>query len=146
MGLDGSQSAEGTSDGHLRHTILHCEGAEAGLDGSNGSNGSAKSTDEEAAAERQTSQIEGSGGGGHDHSSSSARVETVDYHAKLACTVVGPGCYLLGIIDILQTWDYRKRAERLVKTLVLCQDGNGISAVNPTYYAERFQDKMEEIM
>jgi 1-phosphatidylinositol-4-phosphate 5-kinase len=53
---------------------------------------------------------------------------------------------MLGIIDILQTWDYRKRMERLVKTLVLCQDGQGISAVNPEHYASRFQEKMEEIM
>jgi 1-phosphatidylinositol-4-phosphate 5-kinase len=48
-----------------------------------------------------------------------------------------------GIIDILTNYDFRKRMESNLKAVV-----NGkaaISAVNPQYYAKRFQDFMKKI-
>lgn len=71
---------------------------------------------------------------------------TVDKPGYKACVVIGPDYYTLGIVDMLQTWTWRKRLERLWKTLVLRQDGHGISAAPPTLYAERFQRKMHSIM
>lgn len=62
-----------------------------------------------------------------------------------AYAVVGPDYYTLGVVDMLQTWTWRKRLERLWKTLVLRHDGHGISAAPPKLYAERFQRKMREI-
>ncbi|GMF19968.1 unnamed protein product [Phytophthora fragariaefolia] len=53
--------------------------------------------------------------------------------------VHGPGLYYLGLIDILQQWNFRKRVEHFVRVYLLFQDRHGISVVNPRQYAERFQ-------
>lgn len=63
-----------------------------------------------------------------------------------AYVVVGPDYYTLGVVDMLQTWTWRKRFERLWKTWILRCDGHGISAAPPKLYADRFQRKMREIM
>lgn len=63
-----------------------------------------------------------------------------------AYAVVGPDYYTLGVVDMLQTWTWRKRLERLWKTLVLRHDGFGISAAPPKLYADRFQRKMRDVM
>ncbi|DBA02412.1 TPA: hypothetical protein N0F65_007231 [Lagenidium giganteum] len=63
-----------------------------------------------------------------------------------AYAVVGPDYYTIGVIDMLQTWTWSKRLERMWKVYVLRYDGNGISAAPPKAYAERFQRKMREIM
>jgi hypothetical protein len=55
-----------------------------------------------------------------------------------ALVVEGPGTYYLGIIDILQQWDYRKRIERFLKIYGQCVDGEGLSAIDPERYAMRF--------
>uniref|UniRef100_A0AAV1UIN5 PIPK domain-containing protein n=1 Tax=Peronospora matthiolae TaxID=2874970 RepID=A0AAV1UIN5_9STRA len=70
-------------------------------------------------------------------------LENHEYHASV---VVGPDCYTLGVVDILQTWTWSKRLERLWKTLVLRRDRMGISAAPPKLYAERFQRKMRDIL
>lgn len=44
--------------------------------------------------------------------------------------------YYLGVIDILQQYDLRKRGETLVKSLV--HPVAGLSAVSPAAYAARF--------
>jgi len=54
--------------------------------------------------------------------------------------------YFLGVIDILQTWDWRKRVERWLKVNVLKQSPTGISAVAPNEYHERFLQKMLDIV
>lgn len=64
----------------------------------------------------------------------------------LACAVVGPDYYTFGVIDILQTWTWKKRLERWWKIQILQCDENGISAAPPRQYAERFQRKMQQIM
>ncbi|TDH70863.1 hypothetical protein CCR75_001209 [Bremia lactucae] len=63
-----------------------------------------------------------------------------------ACVVVGPDFYTLGVVDMLQTWTWSKRLERLWKTIVLRRDGLGISAAPPKLYADRFQRKMRDIL
>jgi hypothetical protein len=56
-------------------------------------------------------------------------------HAGL---VEGPGTYYFGIIDILEQWTWRKRMERWVKCYFRCLDPEGISAMAPAPYADRF--------
>lgn len=46
--------------------------------------------------------------------------------------------YYLGIIDILQPYDLRKKSETLLKSLV--HPHAAISATAPTFYAQRFVD------
>jgi len=55
-----------------------------------------------------------------------------------ARTVEGPGMYYFGIVDILQEWNFKKELERFYKVYVKQLDKNGISAMNPNSYAERF--------
>ncbi|KAG6973845.1 hypothetical protein JG688_00003365 [Phytophthora aleatoria] len=50
--------------------------------------------------------------------------------------------YYLGLIDILQQWNLRKRVEHFVRVYVLMQDRHGISVVNPRQYADRFQQRV----
>lgn len=71
---------------------------------------------------------------------------TVDKRGYKACVVVGPDYYTLGVVDMLQTWTWGKRLERLWKTIVVRQDPLGISAAPPRLYAERFQRKMHAIL
>jgi 1-phosphatidylinositol-4-phosphate 5-kinase len=48
----------------------------------------------------------------------------------------GPDLYFMGIIDILQQYDLRKRGENLLRRIV--QPAAGISAVDPAFYGDRF--------
>jgi 1-phosphatidylinositol-4-phosphate 5-kinase len=50
--------------------------------------------------------------------------------------------YYMGIIDILQRYDWSKKTERFLKTKLLCKDGENISATNVLHYSQRF---IEEI-
>ncbi|KAL4174915.1 hypothetical protein KRP22_006844 [Phytophthora ramorum] len=56
--------------------------------------------------------------------------------------VHGPGLYYLGLIDILQQWNFRKRVEHFVRVYLLMQDRHGVSVVNPRQYADRFQQRV----
>ncbi|KAJ0401314.1 hypothetical protein ATCC90586_000821 [Pythium insidiosum] len=56
--------------------------------------------------------------------------------------VHGPGIYFMGLIDILQQWNLRKRIEHFVRAYILMQDKQGISVVNPKQYADRFQQRV----
>lgn len=58
-----------------------------------------------------------------------------------AAVVEGPGTYYIGIIDILQEWNFSKKLERFGKKYLLGKDGNGLSAISPDYYAARFYDR-----
>ncbi|KAJ0400241.1 hypothetical protein P43SY_006205 [Pythium insidiosum] len=73
-------------------------------------------------------------------------VRTPEKPGYQATAVVGPDYYTIGIVDMLQTWTWQKRLERLWKVYVLQHDPNGISAAPPSLYAERFQRKMRAIM
>lgn len=50
----------------------------------------------------------------------------------------GPGIYYLGIIDVLTRWDCSKRMENCCKSNMLCHSKQGISSVEPRFYAQRF--------
>lgn len=60
--------------------------------------------------------------------------------------VIGPGFYYIGLIDILQTWSWTKRIERFIKTVLLRKDPEGISAMAPKPYRDRFHRKLHEII
>ncbi|KDO32936.1 hypothetical protein SPRG_02629 [Saprolegnia parasitica CBS 223.65] len=64
---------------------------------------------------------------------------------RSADVVVGPGFYYIGLIDILQTWTLEKRFERWFKTLILRKDPDGLSALPPKAYRDRFHKRLDEI-
>jgi 1-phosphatidylinositol-4-phosphate 5-kinase len=63
-----------------------------------------------------------------------------------ANTVVGPSLYYFGLIDILQTWNLNKKLERFTKLYLLRKDPDGLSAIPPTAYCDRFKKKMAEML
>lgn len=70
-----------------------------------------------------------------------------DYSGGVQARVTeGPGIYYLGLIDMLQEWDFWKRGERLLKTFFLRKDPDGLSAIDPYRYQKRFMDRMHEII
>jgi hypothetical protein len=52
--------------------------------------------------------------------------------------VEGPGTYYIGIIDVLQEWNWTKKMERFLKMYFKRYDGDGLSAIEPNAYSERF--------
>lgn len=58
--------------------------------------------------------------------------------AFLAYAVEGQSLFYIGIIDILQEWNWKKWYERMFKKYVLQKDGNGISSAEPGFYRRRF--------
>lgn len=56
-------------------------------------------------------------------------------HAKL---VEGPGTYYIGLIDVLQEWNYKKKLERIFKIYIRGENRDGLSAISPIKYANRF--------
>lgn len=58
-----------------------------------------------------------------------------------AAVVEGPGTYYMAIIDILQEWNWSKKLERLVKIYLKWEDPDGLSAMNPQDYVERFMKR-----
>lgn len=63
-----------------------------------------------------------------------------------ADAVVGPAVYYFGIIDILQQWTLEKRLERFLKVNFLRKDAEGISAMPPKEYFERFKRRLQEVL
>lgn len=62
-----------------------------------------------------------------------------DAHGGMRARLVeGPGTYYIGIIDVLQEWNWNKKIERFLKMYVKRYDGDGISAIEPASYSERF--------
>ena len=59
-----------------------------------------------------------------------------------AVIVEGPGLYYMGIIDVLQTYTWEKWLENLLKTRLLLQSPQGLSAVRPDAYAARFRSRV----
>lgn len=55
--------------------------------------------------------------------------------------VEGPGKYYIGIIDVLQEWNWKKKFERYFKIYFLGKDSDGLSAIHPDKYAARFYDR-----
>ncbi|KAL1526560.1 hypothetical protein AB1Y20_015268 [Prymnesium parvum] len=76
----------------------------------------------------------------------SAEISASEYHqgplSFSPTTLEGPGLYRVGIIDMLQRWNWRKRAERFAKIMFHLhwhtRDKAGLSAIEPRRYAHRF--------
>ena len=62
-----------------------------------------------------------------------------------AKSVSGAAIYYMGIVDFLQDWTTRKKAERMTKIYLLGQEAEGTSVMHPDPYKVRFQNKMDEI-
>ena len=67
-----------------------------------------------------------------------------DVHEQ-AATDAPSATYYFGIVDILQQYNWQKKAEHYWKTKVACKDKHGISCVNEREYGERFLNFMDEI-
>lgn len=50
--------------------------------------------------------------------------------------------YHISIIDYLQNWTYKKRAENFLKSTFMNKDSQRLSAVEPIWYQERFMEFM----
>lgn len=61
--------------------------------------------------------------------------------AMHAAVVEGQGTFYIGIIDILQEWNYDKWYERMFKKYVLRKDASGLSAMDPLNYRKRFYQR-----
>lgn len=61
--------------------------------------------------------------------------------AMHAAVVEGQGTFYIGIIDILQEWNYDKWYERMTKKYVLRKDAAGLSAMDPLNYRRRFYQR-----
>lgn len=53
--------------------------------------------------------------------------------------------YFVGVIDILQEWDWEKKLERAGKVLI-GKSARGISAVAPRWYCRRFQARVAQLL
>jgi hypothetical protein len=58
-----------------------------------------------------------------------------------AAAVEGAGSFYFGVIDILQEWNWDKWLERFFKTIFLRKDGDGLSAIEPHQYRQRFMNR-----
>jgi hypothetical protein len=58
-----------------------------------------------------------------------------------AAVVEGPGTYYMGIIDVLQEWNWEKKLERFFKIYFKWMDGDGLSAAPPQQYVDRFMKR-----
>ncbi|KAF4032907.1 Phosphatidylinositol-4-phosphate 5-Kinase [Phytophthora infestans] len=76
----------------------------------------------------------------------SERVKQSTQCLRAAEVVIGPGFYYIGVIDMLQTWNWSKRLERFLKTVFFRKDPDGISAMPPKPYRDRFHRKLREII
>jgi len=54
--------------------------------------------------------------------------------------------YYMGVIDITQLWDSSKSGENFAKGTLLCKGHDGISAVNPKAYRQRYMKGMEDLI
>lgn len=83
---------------------------------------------------------EAAGGG------TAGRTHFQQVHGGVQASVIeGPLVFQFGIIDVLQRWDASKRAERAAKLVFKCVDGDGLSAIEPGRYCERFVEAMRFI-
>jgi len=58
-----------------------------------------------------------------------------------------PAIYYIGIIDCLQQWNWAKRLEQYTKIVLKChcRDYHEMSAVEPRFYAERFNKMVDQL-
>ena len=70
-----------------------------------------------------------------------AKVSQSNEDGYNAIIVEGQGTFYVGIIDILQEWNYAKWYERMFKVYILGKDPYGISAIEPITYRKRFYQR-----
>lgn len=75
-----------------------------------------------------------------------AEISGKDEFSIAAGYVVGPAYYYVGLIDILQAWTLQKKVERFFKTTFLGKDPDGLSAIEPRRYQERFEAKIRDLI
>eukprot|EP00300_Choanocystis_sp_HF-7_P013714 c18420_g1_i2.p1 GENE.c18420_g1_i2~~c18420_g1_i2.p1 ORF type:complete len:533 (+),score=125.92 c18420_g1_i2:39-1637(+) len=54
--------------------------------------------------------------------------------------------YCMGVIDVLQEWNMSKRGERFFKTFMLRKNKEGLSAISPQPYSERFVRCLRKVL
>ena len=96
----------------------------------------------EGAAQRRDTAVVGSGPG---DGVASAPFHRLDSGGLAAAYVEGAELYSMGIIDILQDFNLRKRAEYLIKRFVCCQ-GKGVSVHPAGEYGDRFVRNVVEAL
>merc|ERR1719494_1723023 len=80
-------------------------------------------------------------------SSQQCKYKWCDFSSGVPARITeGPGIYYMGIIDMLQEWNFWKKAEHFLKTKFLWKDPKGLSAIAPNLYQKRFMDRMYEII
>lgn len=62
--------------------------------------------------------------------------------ARVASSPDNQQLYVVGIIDILQSYNFSKRVERFFKVYFRCKSKTGLSATNPIVYQDRFRKAM----
>ena len=67
----------------------------------------------------------------------SQQINTDVSRAYVPSEFEAPVAFYFGVIDILQRWTWGKVAERTVKRVLKCLDGNGLSAIEPKRYQQR---------
>jgi len=60
-----------------------------------------------------------------------------------AQVIVGRGMYFMGVIDILQEWNWFKKLEVMAKRYWYCKES--FSVQPPLFYGKRFMVKMAEV-
>eukprot|EP01127_Copromyxa_protea_P002386 TRINITY_DN1227_c0_g1_i1.p1 TRINITY_DN1227_c0_g1~~TRINITY_DN1227_c0_g1_i1.p1 ORF type:complete len:864 (+),score=147.02 TRINITY_DN1227_c0_g1_i1:31-2622(+) len=77
-----------------------------------------------------------------------AQRKATGQRSSLSCvsSTDGTQLYFLGVIDILQEWNATKQVERCFKVGMRCEDGDGISAIDPDRYSVRFNDAMKNLL
>lgn len=88
------------------------------------------------------------GGGPRDTESEESRSSQMNEIASMAgislaqkhdvYRIVGPDSYFLGIIDFQQEWNLKKKMERFFKVNFKGADPNGLSAIEPKTYKDRY--------
>lgn len=67
------------------------------------------------------------------------------WHLAPLAAQSGGEVYFVGVIDILQEWDWEKQLEKAGKML-LGKSARGISAVEPGWYCRRFQARVTQLL
>mmetsp|Transcript_4901 Transcript_4901/g.8025 ORF Transcript_4901/g.8025 Transcript_4901/m.8025 type:complete len:162 (+) Transcript_4901:353-838(+) len=81
------------------------------------------------------------------HSEDSEGLGDLGFARKLdVYRVIGPDAYFMGIIDFQQKWTLKKQMERFIKVNIYGYDADGLSAIEPEQYRDRFLKKMEDIL
>lgn len=72
----------------------------------------------------------------------------IEKNMYYSSNVVGPGLYYIGVIDILQGWNLKKKMELFAKIIFLghCFDYKELSVAEPKYYRERFMNMVRNVI